>query len=192
MALKEGFDALLMVDEAHAVGILGSKGRGLIDSKMAKNIEIIIGTFGKAYGSYGAYAALESVIKEVLINQARTFIFSTGLPPHVAAANIKAVEVAGGMDSVRLRVAELSSLFRNRMAKKGIQCLGDHHIIPIVVGSNQKALELQYRLREEGFYTKAIRPPTVPEGTARLRISITANHSCEQVTALADALNTMF
>ncbi len=190
--LKEKFDALLMVDEAHAVGVLGRKGRGLVGSSMAKGVEIIVGTFGKAYGSYGAYAAVDRVIKNVLINQARTFVFSTGLPPHVVAANIKAVELAYEMDSVRQKVAEISSLFRKKMKKRGLKCLGDHHIVPIVVGNNQKTVELQNRLIEAGFYTKAIRPPTVPEGTARLRISVTANHSFEQIDALAHALGAIF
>jgi len=187
--LKEKYNAFFMVDEAHAVGILGIKGRGLIEASLRKSVDIIVGTFGKAYGSYGAYAASNLILKKTLINQARPFIFSTGLPPHVVRANLEAVKIVENMDSDREKVANLSNTFRKILQEKSnLSCIGAHHIIPVIVGSSEKALELQHRLNQSGFYVKAIRPPTVPKNSARLRVSITANHSLQTVTALAEAI----
>ena len=187
--LKKEYNTLLLVDEAHAVGILGPEGRGLVQEDVAQDADITVGTFGKAYGSYGAYAALGTQMKEILVNQARPFIFSTALPPHVAAVNLKAVALAAQMDSVRKKVAELSQAFRDEISRRcGLQCFGNHHIIPVIVGDNDKALEMQQRLKEKGFFVKAVRPPTVPDGTARLRISVTAHHAPEHVISLARAI----
>lgn len=175
--LKNRHSAHLMVDEAHSIGVIGTDGEGLISKEMAKDVEIIIGTFGKALGSYGAFAACSEDIKNFLINHARTFIYSTSLPPNVIATNIKAIEIVKKEPNLRKILQGSSYEIRSSIRKKlNIDTKSLSHIIPIIVGSNEKALWLSNGLFEKGFYVKAIRPPTVPEGASRIRLSVTVHH----------------
>ena len=170
-------DAMTIVDDAHAVGVLGEQGRGL-----AGAADVVIGTFGKALGSFGAFVAGSEVIAELLWNRARPLVFSTGLPPVVAAAARAAVDLvqtpAG--DAMRHHVAL-------RVARLGAAS----HIMPVLVGDDRRVMALTERLLERGIYVQGIRPPTVPDGTARLRVSINAAQPLADVDRLAAELATL-
>jgi 8-amino-7-oxononanoate synthase len=188
--LKKRYSAHLMVDEAHSIGVIGADGEGLISRDMAKDVEIIIGTFGKALGSYGAFVACSEDIKKFLINNTRTFIYSTSLPPNVIAANIKAIEVVKKEPNLRKILQGASYEIRSGIRKRlNIDTKSQSHIIPIVVGSNEKALWLSSGLFEKGFYVKAICPPTVPEGASRIRLSVTVHHNYNIIQDLLRSLD---
>jgi len=177
ISLKNRYSAHLMIDEAHSIGVIGSDGEGLISRDMARDVEIIIGTFGKAFGSYGAFVACSDDIKNFLINHARTFIYSTALPPNVIAVNIKAIEIVKKEPNLRKILQGASYEIRSGIRKRlKIEIKSQSHIIPIIVGSNEKALWLSKGLFDKGFYVKAMRPPTVPEGSSRIRLSVTVHH----------------
>lgn len=173
--LKEQYGALLMVDEAHATGVFGRKGGGLIEEDgVAGCVDFAMGTFGKALGSYGAYVAASRQMIDFLVNRARSFIFSTALPPAVAAASLAAVRRVQEEPGLRQELHSRVALFKEALRQGGITAdLGPSQIIPIQVGESGKAVVLAQRLRERGLFVPAVRPPTVPEGTARLRFSIT-------------------
>lgn len=189
--LKEKYNAMLLIDDAHATGVFGSMGEGAVERHLAPHVDVITGTFGKALGSYGAYAAISHRMKEFLINRCRTFIFSTGLPPAVTEASTAALEHTGRDSSRREYLLELSARFRHILEEKtGVATCSQSQIVPVMVGSNRLALKLQEVLIDAGFFTKAIRPPSVPSGTARVRISITADHKWEALSRLADITGT--
>lgn len=170
--LKEHFETLLYIDEAHAVGIRGRRGLGLAEEfGLGEKIDLLLGTCGKALGSYGAFLVLsDKILKDYLINKARPFIFTTALPPVILAATYLALRRVVLMEEARRYLAALSSRLRKSLSLPP----NDTPIVPVVVGESQKALLLSQRLFEKGFFTPAIRPPTVPENTARLRLSLTA------------------
>jgi 8-amino-7-oxononanoate synthase len=176
-AVARAHDAMTIVDDAHAVGVLGAQGRGL-----AVAADVVIGTFGKALGSFGAFVAGTEAVAELLWNRARPLVFSTGLPPVVAAAARAAVDLvqtpAG--DAMRQDVAV-------RVGRLGAAS----HIMPVVVGDDRLVMALTERLLERGIYVQGIRPPTVPEGTARLRVSISAAQPLADVDRLATELAAM-
>ena len=189
IGLKRRFDALLLVDEAHAVGVFGGHGEGLAPVEQALDIDLMIGTFGKALGGYGAFAAVSKALKGFLINRARTFIFSTALPPSVLGANIAAIRLVAREGTRRAKVLENSVYLRARLRESmGLDIAGRSQIVPVMAGDNAKAMMLAERLKAAGFLVKAIRPPTVPQGTARIRLSVTAWHSKEDIDALAGAM----
>lgn len=179
---RDEHEAMLFIDEAHATGVFGQHGEGIVNHTQAKNIDVITGTFGKALGGYGAYAAISSLMKQYLVNRCRTFIFSTALPATVTEAALAAIEIVRTNSRPGEYLLDLSNKFRKRlMQETGISTCSQSQIIPVPAGSNQRALELQARLMRNGFFCRAIRPPTVPEGTARLRLSLTADHRLEQL-----------
>ncbi len=187
--LKNEYEAILLLDEAHAVGALGKTGEGLVPRSLAREIDIHIGTFGKAFGSYGAFCAVSSDLRSFFINRARSFIFSTALPPAVSGANLAAIEVAEEYHEGRNRLHGLSLWLRKAIEMRlGLWTPGLFHIIPIIIGENQKAVSLAEHLLKKGFLVRAIRPPTVPEGQARLRISLTTNHSTGDLEDLVETL----
>lgn len=191
IGLKKRFDAFLLVDEAHAVGVFGEHGEGLVTTAQAGDVDLIVGTFGKALGGYGAFAAVSGALKRFLINRSRTFIFSTALPPPVIGANIAAIGIVDREKARRLKLIELSMYLRTRLMRSlGINISGRSQIVPVIVGGNEKATQLSERLKAAGLFVKAIRPPTVPQGTARIRLSVTAWHSKEDIDALVEALTT--
>ncbi len=180
--IKKRHRAMLLVDDAHATGVFGDHGEGAVTKELTPHVDVTVGTFGKALGSYGAFAALSSEMKQLLMNRCRTFIFSTALPPTVTAASLEAVRHLGSKGKYLL---DLSNKFRTLMREEGgIETESVSQIIPIIVGPNEQALLLQNILMEAGFFTKAIRPPTVPRGTSRVRLSLTANHTLEQLVPL--------
>jgi glycine C-acetyltransferase/8-amino-7-oxononanoate synthase len=189
--LKSRYNALLVVDEAHATGVVGPGGRGLAaELGLEDEMDITIGTLGKALGSFGAFAAGRAEIIEWLINTARSFIFTTALPPPVVAASLAALDV---MEREPERIEALkhnARYIRRRMAEMGL-CINESEIpiIPLIVGDSKKALELAAALFEEGIFCQAIRPPSVPEGTSRLRITVMATHTRDHIDRAVEAIS---
>lgn len=182
--------ALLYVDEAHGEGVFGPEGKGLVHALgLGARVDLTLATFGKAYGCAGACVTGSQLLIDVLINHARSFIYSTALPPGAVAAMDQALSVSIAEDWRRPHVLALAAQFRARCARMGLSTLGSQsQIVPVLLGSNARALAASQALGEQGFRVAAVRPPTVPAGTARLRINVTAAHSAAQVDALADAL----
>lgn len=181
--------AALIVDEAHAFGVLGPEGRGCAAAAGVVP-DIVIGTFGKALGTYGAFAVTTRAIADLLWNRARSLVFSTGLPPSIAAATRAAVELVRGSDgdARRRHLAELAVMFRARVPAAGGH--RENPIAPILVGDDRRVMEHTARLLEAGVFVQGIRPPTVPTGTSRLRVSLSAAHRTDQVERLAALLAT--
>lgn len=181
LAKTEG--AWLMVDEAHSAGVFGPRGAGLLaELGLEDEVEVHMGTLGKALGSFGAYVAGSAELIETLINKARPFIFTTGLPPAAAAAAATAIDlIESEPERARTLLARAHTLgLRLRAEGLGVANL-DSQILPVMVGRPEDAVALAEELLERGLYVAAIRPPTVPEGTSRLRLSLMATHSDEQM-----------
>ncbi len=186
--LKERYGTVLMIDEAHAVGCYGRRGEGLVTRSLARSVDVMVGTFGKALGGYGAFAAVSSKIRDYLINRARSFIFSTALPPSVVGGNIESIKVVQ-RDSYRRKILfqRASSLRKALMERLDIDMTSRSYIVPVYLGDSSLALKVAKVLSEKGFYVRAIRPPTVPRGTARIRLSVTSHHSAEDISRLVEA-----
>lgn len=167
----------LIVDEAHAVGIYGNRGSGLIeDFGVGKTVFLSVNTAGKALGSAGAFVSGKSWAIDYLINSCRSFIFSTAPPPAVADVLEASIEIVMLEPERRKSLFELSRYFREQLAEKGFQTPKDTtHIIPILIGESDRAVGIAVEMQSKGFDVRAIRPPTVPEGTARLRVSLNVN-----------------
>jgi len=178
VALKKKFDSALYVDEAHAIGVFGSKGCGICEEQnITSDIDIVVGTFGKALASYGAFAIVDSVVKEYLINKVRPLIFTTALPPIVLNWNMNILGMLPYLSEKRAVLRKTSHLFKKQISAIGIETNSQSQIIPVIVGKNKTAQKLAQALQQQGFLVKAIRPPTVPEGTARVRFSLTTDIS---------------
>ncbi len=173
------FGAMVMVDEAHATGVFGPHGSGLIrENGLEDKINVSMGTFSKALGGYGGFVAGSSALRELLVNRARAFIFTTGLPPAVVGGALGALQVMKNEGNSGAELLRRSSVFRRRLQKAGINTLNSQsQIVPLLIGENEKALAVASRLKSRGILAVAVRPPTVPEGTARLRLSVTLDHS---------------
>ena len=188
--LCERHDAWLVLDDAHGLGVVGATGRGVLEHFGIRSPRIVyMATLGKALGGYGAFVAGEPDVVEWLMQRARTYIYSTGLPPVAAAAAIAALDLLDEepalVASLRCRIDEFHSALSRAGLKPGTSPTA---IQPIVVGSADRALAAAACLQDDGFLVPAIRPPTVPEGTSRLRVSLSAAHSRAEVEALAAAL----
>lgn len=190
--LKDRYGAWLWVDEAHATGVFGEQGRGLIAAAgLTERVEVHMGTLGKALGAAGGFIGGARALVDCLVNRARAFIYSTAPVPAQAAAARAGVELAAGPegDARRARLWE-----RVRELRAGLAALGwplpaeESPILPLIVGDETAALELAAKLREAGLFLPAIRYPTVPRGAARLRVSVTAAHTAEDVARLCEAL----
>lgn len=183
-ALCRKFDAALIVDEAHAVGVYGERGSGLIEAHgMADDVFVSVNTAGKALGVAGAFVAGSANAIEYLIQRGRPFIFSTAPPPALTAALEASLDVIGKEPERRQRLLARSAQVRARLGMQGTS-----QIIPVVLGENERALTVAKTLQAAGFDVRAIRPPTVPEGTARLRISVNQGLSKIALDRFADAL----
>jgi len=189
--LARAHHAWFIVDDAHGLGVLGATGRGILEhfELDATEVPVLVGTLGKAFGSFGAFIAGSKDLIELLIQKARTYIYTTALPQPVAAATRKALELVQKDSWRRERVLALTNRFRAAARQLDMQ-LGhsDTPIQPVILGSAEAALHAQNALLEAGFRVVAIRPPTVPKGTARLRISLSAAHTEAQVDALVEVL----
>lgn len=187
--LKHKHGALLMIDDAHGCGVLGERGRGSAELMgVAGDVDVQMGTFGKALGSFGAYAAVSAELRALLINRARSFIFSTSLPPSVLAASLAAVELVQTLegDLLREQLHANSRFFRGSLTEAGFRIPdGPTQIVPIIIGSADTTMKFSETLLAEGLFAQGIRPPTVPADTSRLRFTLMATHT---VADLADAV----
>jgi len=176
--LKEKYDALLIVDEAHAGGVFGPKGRGKTDElNLKEKVDVQIGTFSKALGSYGAYITGRKWLIDYLINKMRSLIYTTALPPAILGAIIQSIQIVEAEPERREQLVANSLLFREQLERAGLHTYeSTTQIIPVRVGSNKAALEFAEQLQTEGIAAIAIRPPTVPEGDARIRFAVSALH----------------
>ncbi|WP_285019403.1 8-amino-7-oxononanoate synthase [Novosphingobium sp. fls2-241-R2A-195] len=186
--IAERHDAALFVDEAHATGVLGPEGRGL-SALVPGKVDLVMGTFSKALGGFGAYVAGSRVLIDYLTNAASGFIFTTAPPPAVLGAVDAALDLLPGMDAERAHLAALGDRLREGLARLGL----DHgasstQIVPAVIGPEDGAMALSARLEAAGFLASAIRPPTVPAGTSRLRLALRAGHSGADIDALLAAI----
>jgi 8-amino-7-oxononanoate synthase len=183
--LARAHDAILVVDDAHATGILGEEGRGL-----SGDADIAIGTFSKALGGFGGYVACSETMRDYLINRCGGVIYSTALPPPVLGAIDAALDLVPFMDAERTRVASLAMRFRaGASAIKLDTGASTTQIVPVILGSPEAASAMSGRLRQAGFWAVAIRPPTVPAGTARLRLAFTAAHDESDIDRLLEVLD---
>ncbi len=183
-ALAKKHGCFVIVDEAHATGVLGQHGKGL-----ASKADLIIGTFSKAFGAFGAYVACSKGIKEYLVNKCNGLIYATALPPSVLGAIDAAVDLIPTMDKEREHLQNIAHSFRHEMMALGF----DHgnsetQIVPLIIGDSNEALALSDQLKSQGFWATAIRPPTVPNNTARIRFAFSAVHSQENMEKLISAL----
>ena len=169
-------NVLLYVDEAHAFGVRGTHGLGCAEeSGCIRDIDFLVGTFGKAAASAGAYIACCRTIREYLVNRMRTFIFTTALPPTSIAWTLFIVRKLAGMQDRRKHLASISRMLREALQAKGYDCPSVSHIVPLVVGPSADTVLRAEMLQRHGFYALPVRPPTVPEGTSRIRFSLTAD-----------------
>ena len=169
-------NVLLYVDEAHAFGVRGTHGLGCAEeSGCIRDIDFLVGTFGKAAASAGAYIACCRTIREYLVNRMRTFIFTTALPPTSIAWTLFIVRKLAGMQDRRKHLASISRMLREALQAKGYDCPSVSHIVPLVVGASADTVLRAEMLQRHGFYALPVRPPTVPEGTSRIRFSLTAD-----------------
>ncbi|MFH7321437.1 8-amino-7-oxononanoate synthase [Desulfurivibrio sp. D14AmB] len=177
--LKERYGCRLLVDEAHATGLFGPHGAGLVaEAGLAPRVDLVMGTLGKALGSYGAYVAGDREMIDYLVNRARSFIFSTALPPATTAAALAALALMVEEPELRTDLWRRVDFFKGQLTQAGIETdLGPSQIIPLPVGKSAAAALAAEELRSRGLFVVAVRPPTVPEGSARLRLSVTRHLS---------------
>jgi glycine C-acetyltransferase/8-amino-7-oxononanoate synthase len=182
--------AMLMVDDAHAVGALGPGGRGSVaEAGLAGEVDVLVGTLGKALGGYGAYACVSRPVRDLLVNTARPLIFSTALPPAAAAAGGAALGILTSDPGRITRLRANASTLRAALAAAGLDPGGaGAQIMPIRVGDPDRAVAICRRALEDGVYAQAIRPPTVPAGTSRLRLSVVAGHERDDLVAAAGTI----
>ncbi|ACD65962.1 MAG TPA: 8-amino-7-oxononanoate synthase [Sulfurihydrogenibium sp.] len=189
--ISKKYDAIVIVDDAHATGVIGEEGRGSLNyfNLMPDNNIIQIGTLSKAVGSYGAFICGSRILIDYLVNTIRSVIFTTGLSPIQNFISLENFKILAKEDFRRKEVLEKSKYLANSLKNKGIDVkFFGTPIISLIVGEEEKALKLRDKLLEKGFFVQAIRPPTVPEGTSRLRITINYNHSYEDIERLCEAI----
>jgi len=178
--LKDKYKFSIMVDEAHATGIFGKKGSGLVEEELVTDsIDLIMGTFSKALGSFGAYVACSKELRDYLINFSRSFIYSTALPPAVISSNLASLILLKEESFRRTELLKNSHYFRRELKKKGFNIKGKSQIVPLIVGNSENTVQLSQELQERGYWVLPIRPPTVPLGESRLRFSLTHYHTKE-------------
>jgi 8-amino-7-oxononanoate synthase len=189
--LAERYGAEIIVDEAHATGACGPGGRGLVaELGLERRAFAIVHTCGKALASAGAFVSGTLTLKRFLINHARSFIFSTGLPPYLAFQIRAALSLAASMDAERHHLSALAQQLRGRLSSLGFgHGLSDSHIVPFIIPGAKAALGMALHLRERGFAVRAIRPPTVPPGAERLRLSLTAKLAAEDIDRFTEAVS---
>ncbi|MHB1397571.1 MAG: 8-amino-7-oxononanoate synthase [Trichloromonadaceae bacterium] len=188
--LKQRFDALLMVDDAHGSGVLGARGRGTAEHLGCQGqVDLQMGTLGKALGCAGAYLAADRAVIDTLINRSRSFIFSTSLPPAVPAAGLAALQLVDSAEGARLRQALANNrrCFAQRLEQGGCDLLGSQtQIIPVLIGEPAPTMEAAARVLAGGVFIQGIRPPTVPAGRCRLRATLMAQHTEAELIRAAD------
>ncbi|MDO4896076.1 MAG: 8-amino-7-oxononanoate synthase [Moraxella sp.] len=186
---REYSNVSLYVDEAHGVGVFGKCGLGVAERcGVMGEIDFLVGTFGKAWASVGGFIVCDKVVKDVLINTMRPVIFSTNLPPVNALWSDFMLEKSMSLTDKRNTLLANACYFINQIKQLGYDCPSDSHIIPIIIGDNDKTVALANTLQSHGFYVLPIRPPTVPVGTSRLRVCLTADITQEQIDEFIQVL----
>ena len=188
IAIADRHDAFLMVDEAHATGVYGEQGRGLTAPYEGRENLVVIHTCGKALGAAGALVTATRVLRDFMVNRCRPFIFSTAPSPLMAVAVSEALLILQQEPQHQQRLADLMAFTHRQIGARGSWRASGSQILPYIVGDNARAMTLASALQASGFDIRGIRPPTVPAGTARLRISLTNNVGEEDVRAMLDAL----
>ena len=192
--LTAQYDAVLYVDEAHAVGVRGAKGLGIAEEQgVLQQVDLLVGTFGKAWGGVGAFAACSQTVYDALINSARSLIFSTGLPPVTIHWLNFILPKITQMSAEREYLLGLGRTLRSNLLQHGLETSGDSQIVPVMIGEAERAVAVAEALQAHGVWINAVRPPTVPAKTSRLRLSVTAVMDEEQLVSLpghiADAVS---
>ena len=186
LRLARDHGARLMVDEAHATGAVGPGGRGSVSAAgLSGEVDVVIGTLGKALGSYGAYACAAPEIVDLLINTARPFIFSTAPPPPAIGAALAALDLLEAEPELVDRLQANAALLRRSLSAEGLEVGGATQVVPVQVGEAKATMELCELALEKGVFAQGIRPPTVPEGSCRLRLTAMATHRTEDLVAAA-------
>ena len=184
------YKALLVIDDAHGIGVLGNTGAGLLEELDLdqKQVPLLVGTFGKSFGACGAFVSGPEQLIQHFIQKARTYIYTTALLPSIAATMSFAIDKIVNGSELRAQIRKLISLYIRLMTKNQIQTISQSHIQPFIVGEIKETIRLSDKLYEKKILASAIRPPTVPKGTARLRVSITAKHTKENIEDLVSVL----
>jgi 8-amino-7-oxononanoate synthase len=190
LRLAKRYGAEVVLDEAHATAVRGPRGRGIAAQLgVERELLAIVHTCGKALASAGAFVCGSRALREYLINHARTFIFGTAMPPYLAGQIRAALDLAGEADEARTHLREVAAMLREGLAAVGIDTgASTTHIVPVLLGSNEAALHVASELQRSGFGVRAIRPPTVPPGTARVRISLTSRITRDDICRLVVAI----
>ena len=187
--LRERYGVFLIVDEAHGAGVCGESGKGLCEeSRLSGSIDIIVGTFGKAFASAGAYGIMDGIVRDYLVNTMRSLIFTTALPPVILGWSMLVLEHQRAMSAKRFHLHSLAERFREALREKGLRTTGESQIVPVITGGNNKTVHVAEVLREAGFLALPVRPPTVPENTARIRFSLRADIVWEDIAVIPDIL----
>ena len=189
--LKSSYsNILLYVDEAHAFGVRGEKGLGCAEEQGCINdIDFLVGTFGKAIASTGAYIVCRQLVREYLINKMRTFIFTTALPPINIQWTSWVLKHLPDLQSKRIHLLQISKKLMEALTAQGFHCPSVSHIVPMIVGASEDTLLKAEELQRKGFYALPVRPPTVPEGTSRIRFSLTADITEHEIDQLIKLIN---
>jgi len=187
------FEATVMVDEAHAFGVLGKSGSGLVEElELEGQVDVQMGTLSKAAGCFGAYVCGTKILREYLINKSRSFIYTTAMPPVLAQAARRALQIIRQGDDLRRQLQYKANYIRKELDKMGFDTMNSSTpIIPILVKDPLRAMAMSKRLLQQGIFMQAIRPPTVPLGTARLRLTVMATHTQEDLDKLLNALRVL-
>ncbi len=187
--IKKEFDAFLYVDEAHAIGVRGTNGLGCCEEQACtEEIDFIVGTFGKAFASMGAFVVCEQMFRKYLINTQRSLIFTTALPPVNVAWTRFILNRMPDFYDLRLKLAKVSERLKSVLNEKGFETRGNSHIVPMVCGSNENSIEMANLLQENGFFALPVRYPTVPKNEARIRFSLNASIPMEDYECLFEFL----
>lgn len=190
--LSEKNHSILMIDDAHGIGVIGKKGVGTKEyfNLSSSQIPVLVGTLGKAFGTAGAFVAGSEALIETLIQKSRSYIFTTAMPAAIAAATLKSLEIIQNEGWRREKLQQLITFFRDGAKELGFNLVKSSTAIqPVIIGSSEKAVKLSEQLFDNNILISAIRPPTVPQGTARLRITFSATHTEEHVKKLLDVLS---
>lgn len=191
LTLAKQHDAAVMIDDAHGLGVIGNTGRGIVEYYQSQlpYLPIVVGTFGKAFGTAGAFVAADAVVIETLIQQARSYVYTTAQPAAVAAATLVSLQLIEQESWRREKLKALIQQFRAGAQQLGLQLMASETPIqPVIVGSVHRAAAIGQQLQQHGILVGVIRPPTVPQGSARLRITFSAEHTESQVDQLLLAL----
>ena len=180
----------MMVDEAHATGVFGESGSGVVEEEgLSAQVDLIMGTFSKALSGFGAYLATSRNIVDYLVNTCRSFIYSTALPPAVIAGNLASLKLIKDEPQRRKVLLSSAKMLRDKLGAKGFYLKGSSQIIPLILGDNLRALEFAKKIQEQGYWVLPVRPPTVPAKEARLRLSLSYYHDEETLNKLIDVIS---